>query len=136
MMMALSQPRGSLASTLNTKAFFDFDDGVFDVLLFSRSLHHIDPLPDVAAHVHKLLAPGGRIVVEDFSVAAPDKQTLLWFHGVENLLTSALQHAQPDKSLYDDPLEKWRHDHAGHHKIATREMMTETLQSSFHLKTE
>ena len=41
-------------------------DGPFDALLFTRSLHHIEPLDEAVTSAKAALAPGGRIIVEDF----------------------------------------------------------------------
>lgn len=41
--------------------------GEFDVVLFTRSLHHAEDLPGTLAHAATLLAPGGRMVIEEFS---------------------------------------------------------------------
>lgn len=40
-------------------------DGRFDAVLSVHTLHHVGPLPEVFAHLRRLVAPGGRIVVAD-----------------------------------------------------------------------
>jgi SAM-dependent methyltransferase len=44
----------------------DFDEGHFDAVLFTRSLHHIHPLDESVRHAADSLVEGGRIIVEDF----------------------------------------------------------------------
>ena len=41
--------------------------GEYDVVLFTRSLHHADDLDAVLSHAAKLLAPGGQIIIEEFA---------------------------------------------------------------------
>jgi SAM-dependent methyltransferase len=41
--------------------------GEYDVVLFTRSLHHADDLDDILAHAVTLLAPGGRVIIEEFA---------------------------------------------------------------------
>lgn len=40
--------------------------GTFDVILFSGSLHHVADLEGMMSTVRKLLAPGGRVVVNEY----------------------------------------------------------------------
>src|SRR5439155_1204291 len=57
----------------------DFDQGQFDAVLFTRSLHHIHPLGESVRHAADCLANGGRIIVEDFAYESADEKTLRWF---------------------------------------------------------
>lgn len=41
--------------------------GEYDVVLFTRSLHHAENLGDLLAHAGTLLAPGGQIIIEEFA---------------------------------------------------------------------
>lgn len=60
-------------------------DEQFEAVLFTRSLHHIHPLPESVAAAVACLAPRGRLVVEDFAVEAADRRTLAWFAGAIRL---------------------------------------------------
>jgi SAM-dependent methyltransferase len=64
----------------------DFNDGQFDAVLFTRSLHHIHPLDESVGHAAKSLAEGGRIIVEDFAYDSVDEKTLRWFRSAIRLL--------------------------------------------------
>lgn len=55
-----------------------FDDGQFDAVLFTRSLHHIEPLDAAVAHAREVLQPGGRIIIEDFAPAEMSPRFLSW----------------------------------------------------------
>jgi 2-polyprenyl-3-methyl-5-hydroxy-6-metoxy-1,4-benzoquinol methylase len=57
----------------------DFNDGQFDAVLFTRSLHHIHPLDESVTRAAKSLTKRGRIIVEDFAYDSVDEKTLRWF---------------------------------------------------------
>jgi len=94
----------------------DFDQGQFDAVLFTRSLHHIHPLGESVRHAADCLANGGRIIVEDLAYESADEQTLRWFKSVIHLLeaTSALVMSDEflDKVLSKtETLTTWRENH-------------------------
>src|SRR4051812_35204769 len=41
--------------------------GEYDVVLFTRALHHAENLDKVLAHAVTLLAPGGQVIIEEFA---------------------------------------------------------------------
>jgi SAM-dependent methyltransferase len=57
----------------------EFNDGQFDAVLFTRSLHHMHPLQESLHHALECLSDGGRIIVEDFAYEAADVRSLHWF---------------------------------------------------------
>ena len=67
-------------------AWPDFNEGQFDAVLFTRSLHHIHPLGESVGRAAKSLAAGGRIIVEDFAYESVDEKTLRWFHSAIRLV--------------------------------------------------
>jgi SAM-dependent methyltransferase len=56
-----------------------FDAGPFDAVLFTRSLHHVADLGASVAAAFAALAPGGRVLVEDFAFEEADSASLAWF---------------------------------------------------------
>jgi SAM-dependent methyltransferase len=60
-------------------AWPDFEDGQFDAVLFTRSLHHMHPLDKAVQRAADSLAIGGRLIVEDFAYETADQKTLQWF---------------------------------------------------------
>jgi SAM-dependent methyltransferase len=64
----------------------DFDEGHFDAVLFTRSLHHIHPLDESVRHAAASLVEGGLIIVEDFAYESTDEKTLHWFSSAIRLL--------------------------------------------------
>lgn len=55
-----------------------FEGGKFGVVLFARSLHHIEPLDGAVAHARDVLRPEGRIMIEDFAPAEMSPRFLSW----------------------------------------------------------
>jgi len=99
----------------------DFDEGNFDAVLFSRSLHHIHPLDGSVKHAADSLAEGGRIIVEDFAYESVDEKTLGWFADAISRLKTAGLLVEGDEFLNKvlsktDTLNAWRenHEHALH----------------------
>ncbi|MBI4081498.1 MAG: class I SAM-dependent methyltransferase [Candidatus Lambdaproteobacteria bacterium] len=111
----------------------DFTGGPFDVVLFSFSLHHIAPLGEALEKARALLAPGGRVMLEEFAIERVDAATAAWFFGTQDVLVAAgllgdaepsgvLEGNQPERK---EPLARWRerfepgrhghgHGHGGH----------------------
>jgi SAM-dependent methyltransferase len=90
----------------------DFEDGNFDAVLFTRSLHHIHPLDKAIEHAAESLTEGGRIIVEDFAHESTDEKTLRWFEGAIRSLKTANLLIEPDELLSKtETLNAWRQDH-------------------------
>src|SRR5207247_2535935 len=94
----------------------DFDQGQFDAVLFTRSLHHIHPLDEAVRHAADCLANGGRIIVEDFAYECADEQTLRWFKSAIHLLEAASALVMSDEFLdkvlsKTEALNTWRENH-------------------------
>lgn len=99
----------------------------FDAVLFTRSLHHIPALAESIDAAMACLAPGGRIVLEDFALEAVDARTLRWFADALQPLAARGQLVRSDDlidALLDTggSLEVWRaaHDHDLHSATAMR----------------
>lgn len=67
----------------------DFEDGRFDAVLFTRSLHHICDLGAAVRAAFACLAPGGLVVVEDFDAAFAHEPTFEWLRGLAGILQAA-----------------------------------------------
>ncbi len=68
--------------------FPDFAEAPFDVILFTRSLHHIRPLKSALERAHQLLKPSGLLIVEDFAFNDTSEYTAAWFYRLLKLLDS------------------------------------------------
>jgi SAM-dependent methyltransferase len=96
----------------------DFDDGNFDAVLFTRSLHHIHPLERSVQQAADTLREGGRIIVEDFAHESADEKTLHWFVRTVRWLQATGSLAKDDEFLQKilsktETLKAWRQNHEG-----------------------
>ncbi|MEO5937470.1 MAG: methyltransferase domain-containing protein [Sphingomonas sp.] len=64
----------------------DFPDTGFDAVLFTRSLHHVERLQDSVDAAIGALAPGGRLIVEDFMAEGSPERSQQWFRSFVTLL--------------------------------------------------
>jgi SAM-dependent methyltransferase len=100
----------------------DFSGAPVDAIAFTRSLHHINPLPEAVARARQLLKPAGSLLVEDFAFDAASDATIHWFLGILRSRTAAalINRAAgafvSDLLCAENPLAVWRehHDHELH----------------------
>ena len=97
-------------------------EGEYDVVLFTRSLHHAENLPGTLAHAATLLAPDGQIVIEEFAWERVDDAAAAFFYGNRaGLVTAGLLDADhPSEKLLD----AWI---AGHSSLHTGSAMLDAL---------
>jgi SAM-dependent methyltransferase len=70
-------------------------EGAFDAAVAVVSLHHVEPLPESVDRLAAVLAPGARLVVDEFDVAAYDERAARWWLG------HADRHHEPDDLVAD-----------------------------------
>ncbi|KAI9495604.1 S-adenosyl-L-methionine-dependent methyltransferase [Zychaea mexicana] len=58
----------------------------FDVILFTKSLHHCEPLDETVVQAHRFLKKGGIVVAEEFNPEAIDEPTARFFFNRLDLL--------------------------------------------------
>lgn len=104
-------------------SFPDIDQPAFDVVFFGRSLHHVTGLPRVYRRVVELLAPGGRMVVEDWRWDGMDRVTATWTYGLVGMAVAAGLFDASDWELDGDPLETWMEGHRDHHIYTEADMI-------------
>lgn len=109
------------------------DGAPFDVILFSRSLHHIAPLDRALDHAASLLAPGGLLVAEEFAVERVNHPTARWWYDLEAVLVAASILSPPDPVLaaVRNPLGRWRQEHAADPPLATGHAMLAGVRERF-----
>jgi SAM-dependent methyltransferase len=96
--------------------FLAFEDGPFDAVLFTASLHHITPLDAALARARALLVRDGLLVVDDFDLEAPDEATARWYYEVQELLAATgtydacRMHGPRDLPT----LKRWQAEHEHH----------------------
>ncbi|ALG10565.1 class I SAM-dependent methyltransferase [Kibdelosporangium phytohabitans] len=84
-MAAAARQRGVAVIEADIRAV----SGEYDVVLFTRSLHHAEDLDDILAHTATLLAPGGQIVIEEFAWEKVDRAAAHFLYDNRAMLVSA-----------------------------------------------
>ena len=112
----------------------DVNDGQFDAVLFTCSLHHIHPLNESVGRAAESLTEGGRIIVEDFAYDSVDEKTLCWFRSAIGLLEAAGVLIAGDEFVQKilsktQTLNTWRQNHENELHTATE--MGAQLQEIF-----
>jgi SAM-dependent methyltransferase len=116
--------------TFVERDFLEFDDGRFDAVVFTASLHHISPIGAAIDRAHELLVPGGLVVADEFDLEAPGHETLRWYYDVQELLAAAelfpRERVDPPGS---NVVQRWRlahvHDPPLHTGVAMRRAIAE-----------
>ena len=94
-------------------------DRSFDVVLFSRSLHHMRDLEGAITAARNALSHTGRLLVQDFAAEAMDNATANW---LADRAREAMQCAEPELDLSeelkayasaDNCLAAWREEYTG-----------------------
>ena len=113
-------------------------EGGWDVVLFTRSLHHLADLSGAVEHARGLLAPDGTLVADEFARERANRATAAFFYGLRALLETAgvLRRADADAEQDEvaaDPLERWRAQHAGRpgHPLHESDAMLAALRACF-----
>ncbi len=113
----------------------EFNDDPFDAVLFTRSLHHISPLPEAVVRAKQLLKPQGCAVIEDFACDEIESLAAEWLYEILSLLDAAnLLRRGPDGFAdrflrQKDALAAWRAGH--HHDLHTAKAILACLQQHF-----
>lgn len=111
------EPVGAAAARLRgvrvvEQGLLEHRGGPYDVVLFTRSLHHIDPLAGAVDRALDLLAPGGRLVLEEFARDRADRLAAGFLYDTFALLHAAGLLAD-DEGSETEP----RHAHHGRRAI-------------------
>jgi SAM-dependent methyltransferase len=112
-----------------------FEEGPFDVILFSRSLHHIHPISGAVEQANLLLEPAGLVVVEDFAFDEATPFVVDYFYDILSLLNACNQLSLKDEGfgkellLGGGGLEVWRRNHD--HELNSWPVMLDLLKGAF-----
>jgi SAM-dependent methyltransferase len=114
--------------------FLAYEAAPFDVVLFTRSLHHIHPLDVAVARAAGLTRAGGLVVGEEFARERIDAETVAWQADTEAVLREVGLLPETDDRPGDDALAKWA-DHDSHHEppLATGDEMLAAVERGVEL---
>lgn len=105
----------------------------FDAVLFARVLHHIERLSVACERTESLLAPGGKVLLEDFAWERVDATTASWFFSLLRVFR-ALGCVPDDEWNWDAaPLDAWREPFI-EHRLHAGEPMLQALRERFSLQ--
>jgi SAM-dependent methyltransferase len=108
----------------------------FEAIAFTASLHHIAALDGALARAALLLRPGGRLVLDEFDLVAPDAACARWYYDVQELLAAAGVYPADriDDGADAEPRERWlaAHQHHGEPPLHTGAAMVAAVDVRFH----
>lgn len=108
-------------------------DSFFDAVIFTRSLHHIDPLDESIDRAADVLRPAGLLVLEDFAYADMDDEVLREF-------AARLRSLQLDDEFLAgirdaaDPRSAWHYAHS--HELHRWSRMKKAVELRFGITRE
>lgn len=112
-----------------------FEDEPFNLILFTRSLHHIHPLSKAVDQASVLLEQSGLVVIEDFAFDEPTSSIVVWFYDILSLLDACNKLSLKDESLGKElllgggDLEIWRRNHD--HDLSSWPVMSAVVKDAF-----
>ena len=104
----------------------------FDVVLFTRSLHHIQPLQLAINQAHKLLDSGGILLIEDFVPEIVNQDAISWLHETQSRIgrTAFCSHCERGH-IKISTVDQWREHHFVKHEVATGASLKEAVSAKF-----
>jgi SAM-dependent methyltransferase len=116
---------------------WDAPGGGYDVVVTTRTLHHVDDPPEAIARIRRWLRPGGRLVCVDFLHDRFDARAAGWLAQVRGLLEAAGQF-RGDGRLPAEPGEaveriawEWEQEHVIEHQLNGSAEIDEPLDRLF-----
>lgn len=115
-------------------------NGAFDVIAFTRSLHHFDRLQESIVAAKRRIRPGGLLLLEDFSHDEIDAAALDWLAGVLRAHAATLAPASSGliaalQSATDWPA-AWRRYHTHDHQLHPVAAMRDAIAAEFAIRNE
>jgi SAM-dependent methyltransferase len=117
----------------------------FDAILFSRVLHHMEPLRHTVGNILKLLKGDGLILVEDFCYERVDARTCSWLFPIARMLAEKhndnghhawltsldLLSCESPEAFVQEALSTWQVHHEEKHHIAPFEHIKSVMSDEF-----
>ena len=108
----------------------------FDAVLFTRSLHHMQPIERALDRAREALAPEGILIAEEFAFDRVNVHTARWLYDLESVLVAAgiVAPAPPEHQAERRPLARWRLEHQHDPPLASGHDMLAAARERFDLK--
>lgn len=123
----LAKEKGLNAQNID---FLDYNEKSFDVLIFTRSLHHIHEIEKALKHANNVLKPNGKLLLEEFALENVNFQTTRWYYDMLSLF-SVSNLSDTTFEDVDNPLRKWEEEHQHEHELHTGEKMVNEIKRIF-----
>jgi SAM-dependent methyltransferase len=126
--------RGALAYHLADIDQWREAEGPYDVVIFTRSLHHLSSPTKTLAHVRDLLTSSGKVLCLEYAYDQFDRRSALFLHRVGELLASAgwAPPAEgPEGEAVEAILRRWVEEHPREHGLRGLREMLEPLDGLF-----
>ena len=114
--------------------FFTMEEKSFDLILFTRSLHHMAPLQSAMDKVNRMLNKNGYIAVEDFDYLKPTLDDLTWYYGLWEMNKGLLEVIDHKKLCEDDYLDQWLNHHCEDHEIHSGSKIKKSVLDIFQMQ--
>ena len=120
-----ARPRPRRAGTYHQADVHEWesDEASFDVVVTTRTLHHVDEPAVALERMRRWLRPGGRLVCVDFLHDRFDRRAARWLAQVRGLLEATRSfdpdgHLPPDPDAAVDRIEwEWEQEHVVEHPL-------------------
>jgi SAM-dependent methyltransferase len=108
----------------------------YDAVLFTRSLHHMQPIERALDRAREALAPDGVLIAEEFAFDRVNVHTARWLYDLESVLVAAgiVAPAPPESQEERRPLARWRLEHQHDPPLASGHDMLAAARERFELK--
>lgn len=110
--------------------FLSFKDDSFDLIIFTRSLHHIHNLKKALDHSKLLLKRGGKLIIEDFDLEMIDLNTSRWYYDTISILSTIIQEEKFSEYI-KDPIKAWKDDHYHKPPLHSGKEMVKNIEAKF-----
>lgn len=110
--------------------FLEIRNESFDVILFTRSLHHIHQLREAIEHSNSLLVPRGMLIVEDFDLNMINANTARWYYDTRSIVSVCTNNENPT-GFVEDPMKAWIDVHEHTPPLNTGDEMIKTIRDRF-----
>ena len=91
----------------------ELDEGPYDAVVASHSLHHVRDLGQALDRIVALLRPAGALVLDEHGWDLADEATLDWLYNQRRALAAAGQGEAP--ASLDELRDEWAAEHVGLH---------------------
>jgi ubiquinone/menaquinone biosynthesis C-methylase UbiE len=108
-----------------------YEDNPFDVIVFSRSLHHIEPLGSAVSAAKRLMTAGGVLLIEDFAPETADEQAVEWLQLQRGAIPESLLNENARRHTKISTVDEWKEHHFGEHHVAEGASVRQAIEQQF-----